>query len=130
MYIYIYICMYIGMCSIECNLTRNMCPFIRFLIFKVFYAIRSLSSVRSQSPPGLIMRGLDKQVRKSLIISDNQVFHDVSPNLSNSVDDSPDQTVDRIKIEYHLPILTIHHTPPGLPLGVNFQTNRTKKNLR
>ena len=33
----------------------------------------------------------------------------------NSADDSPDQTVDRIKIEYHFPILTIHNTPPGLP---------------
>ena len=72
-------------------------------------------NVRSQSPPGLIIKGLDNQARESLIISDNQAFHDASPNLSNSADDSPDQTVDRIKIEYHLPILTIHHTPPGLP---------------
>ena len=55
------------------------------------------------------------QARKSLIIIDNQAFHHVSPNFSNSVDDSPDQTVDRIKIEYHLPILTIHHTPTRLP---------------
>jgi len=55
------------------------------------------------------------QARKSLIIIDNQAFHHVSPNFSNSVDDSQDQTVDRIKIEYHLPILTIHHTPTRLP---------------
>ena len=37
-----------------------------------------------------------------------QDFHHVSPNFSNSVDDSSDQTVNRMKIKYHLPILTIH----------------------
>jgi hypothetical protein len=38
-------------------------------------------NVRSQSPPGLIMKGLHNQARKNLIISDNQTFHDVSPPL-------------------------------------------------
>jgi hypothetical protein len=37
--------------------------------------------------------------------------------LSNSEDDSPDQTVDKIKIEYHFPFLTINHTPPGLNIS-------------
>ena len=46
--------------------------------------------MRSQSPPGLIIQGLD-----------NQAFHLDSPNFSNSADDSPDQTVDRTNIEYH-----------------------------
>jgi hypothetical protein len=33
---------------------------------------------------------------------DNQKdFHNFSPNFSNSADDSPDQPVDRIKMEYH-----------------------------
>jgi len=43
--------------------------------------------VRSQSPPGLIIKGLD-----------NQAFHHVSPNFSDVVDGSRDQTVKRIKI--------------------------------
>jgi hypothetical protein len=74
--------------------------------------------VRSQSPPGLIIKGLDNQARKGLIISDNQVFHDVSPNLSNSADDSPDQTVDRIKMNITFPFSpsTAHH----LDLKKNF----------
>jgi hypothetical protein len=52
---------------------------------------------RKQSPPGLIIKGLDNQGRKSLIISDNQAFHHVSPNFSDVVDGSPDQTVDENK---------------------------------
>ena len=46
----------------------------------------------------LIIKGLDNQAMKSLIISDNQAFHHVSPKFSNSPDDSPDQALKRIKI--------------------------------
>jgi hypothetical protein len=53
---------------------------------------------RKQSTPGLIIKGLDNQARKILIISGNQVFHRVSPNFSDAADGSPDQTVKRIKI--------------------------------
>jgi hypothetical protein len=35
--------------------------------------------VRSQSPPGLIIKGLDNQARKSLISPDDQGFRHVSP---------------------------------------------------
>ena len=48
-----------------------------------------------------------------------KVFTTSLSTFQNSADDSPDQTVDRIKIEYHLRILStemIHHKPPGLPL--------------
>ena len=64
--------------------------------------------------PPQVLSNFAAEARKSLIISENQAFHHVSPNLANSADDSPDQTVDRITIEYHLPILTIYHTAPGL----------------
>ena len=40
----------------------------------------------------------DNQTSFILIITDNQEGHRMSPNLSKSADDSPDQTVDRIKI--------------------------------
>jgi hypothetical protein len=53
---------------------------------------------RKQSPPGLIIKGLDNQAQKSLIISDNQAFHHFSPNFSDAADGSPDQTGKRIKI--------------------------------
>ena len=46
----------------------------------------------------VIIKGLDNQAMKSLIISDNQAFHHVSPKFSNSPDDSPDQALNRIKI--------------------------------
>ena len=49
---------------------------------------------------------------KSVIISDNQVFHHVSPKFSNSPDDSPDQELKRIKISYHLAL--VPSAPPGL----------------
>ena len=42
--------------------------------------------------------GLDNQVMKILIITDNQGFHHVSPKFFNSPDDSPDQALNRIKI--------------------------------
>ena len=82
-------------------------------LFFVFFLTRTV----------LIIKGLDNQARKGLIITDNQGFHHVSPNFSNSADDSPHQTVYRIKItkqfteweSYHLPIVTVHHTPHGLP---------------
>ena len=61
--------------------------------------------------PDLIIKGLDHQGMKSLTITDYQAFHHVSPNFSNSADDSPDQTVNRIKIEYHLPLLSTTHRP-------------------
>ena len=55
---------------------------------------------------------------KNLIITDNQSFHHVSPNFSNSADDSPDQTVHRIKVKCHVPLL--YTTPsPGLPLTMS-----------
>ncbi len=38
----------------------------------------------------LIIKGIDTQDMKGLIITDNQGFHHVSPNFSNSPDDSPD----------------------------------------
>jgi hypothetical protein len=41
---------------------------------------------------------LDNQAMKSLIITDNQGFHQVSPRFSNSPDDSPDQALNRMKI--------------------------------
>jgi hypothetical protein len=44
------------------------------------------------------MKGLDNQAMKSLITTDNQGFHHVSPRFSNSPDDSPDQALNRIKI--------------------------------
>jgi hypothetical protein len=47
---------------------------------------------------GLIIKGLDNQARKILIISGNQAFYHVSPNFSDAADGSPDQTVKRIKI--------------------------------
>jgi hypothetical protein len=53
---------------------------------------------RKQSLLGLIIKDLDNQARKSLIISDNQAFHHVSPNFFDAADGSPDQTVKRIKI--------------------------------
>ena len=46
--------------------------------------------------------------------TDNQAFRHVSPYFSQSADDSPDQTVDRTKIECHLILLYTTH-PPGLP---------------
>ena len=46
----------------------------------------------------LIIKRLDNQAMKSLIITDNQGFHHVSPKFSNSPDDSPDQALNRIKI--------------------------------
>ncbi len=46
----------------------------------------------------LIIKSLDNQVMKNLIITDNQGFHHVSPKFSNSPDDSPDQALNRIKI--------------------------------
>ncbi len=46
----------------------------------------------------LIIKGLDNQVLKILIITDNQDFHHVSPKFFNSSDDSPDQALNRIKI--------------------------------
>jgi hypothetical protein len=39
------------------------------------------------SLPGLIIKGLDNQAQKSLIISNNQAFYHVSPNFSNSAVD-------------------------------------------
>ena len=57
-------------------------------------------------------------VWSSLII---KLFHHFSPNLYNSADDSPDQTVYRIKIQYNL--RSSHPTPPWLPSD-NWQTNR------
>ena len=72
-----------------------------------------------------MIKGFDNQGMKSLIITDNQAFHHVSPYFSNPHDDSPDQTVNRIKIECHLPLLyTTHH--PGLPLTI---PTGQKKNL-
>ena len=50
---------------------------------------------------------LDNQGMKSLIITDNQDFHHVSPYFSNSADDSPDQT-DKNRMSSSP---TIHHTP-------------------
>jgi hypothetical protein len=58
---------------------------------------------RSQSPPGLIIQGLD-----------NQAFHLDSPNFSNSVDDSPDQTVDRIKLEWNTTTLPLYFHGLGI----------------
>jgi hypothetical protein len=46
----------------------------------------------------MIIKGIDNQVMKSLIITDNQAFHHVSPKFSNSPDDSPEQALNRIKI--------------------------------
>ena len=46
----------------------------------------------------LIIKGVDNQVMKNLIVTDNQGFHHVSPKFSNSPDDSPDQALNRIKI--------------------------------
>ncbi len=46
----------------------------------------------------LIIKRLDNQGMKILIITDNQGFHQVSPMFSNSPDDSPDQALNRIKI--------------------------------
>jgi hypothetical protein len=66
--------------------------------------------VRSQSPTDLIIDGLDDQEMKSLIITDNQAFHHVSPNFSNSelqifVSHNTDTNTD-----------TVSHLPPE-PLG-------------
>jgi hypothetical protein len=62
---------------------------------------------------------------KSLIITDNHKGHHFSPNLSNSVDDSPDQTVDRIQIRYTTMIIfavsTRHHP--------DFLAGQPRKNL-
>jgi hypothetical protein len=46
----------------------------------------------------LIIKRLDNQAMKSLIITDNQGFHQVSPRFAHSPDDSPDQALNRIKI--------------------------------
>ncbi len=59
--------------------------------------------------PDLIIKRLDNQGMKSLTITENQAFHHVSPNFSNSADDSPEQTVNRRKIEYYLPLLSTTH---------------------
>ena len=45
---------------------------------------------------GLIITGLDNQERKDWL-SDNQGFRHVTPNFPNSENDSPHQTIDRIK---------------------------------
>ena len=84
--------------------------------------------MRSKSPPGLIIKDLDNQTRKNLIIIDNQSFHHVSPNLCNSEDDSPDQTVDRIKIYDIFPFSpsTTQH-PDFHWLGLTDRANRRKK---
>ena len=75
--------------------------------------------VRSQPPPGLIIKGLDNQAPKSLII--DYLFIKVSPRLSQLSQlcrrfTGPNLTVDRIKIiywEYHIFSLlsrsTAHH---------------------
>jgi hypothetical protein len=68
----------------------------------------------------LIIKGLDNQVMKTLIITDNQGFHHVSPKFFNSPDDSPDQTLNRIKIYYHLTLV------PGAPPS-DQPSNRSKK---
>ena len=47
--------------------------------------------VRAQSPRVWLSKDLIIK-HESLIIKNNQVFHHVSPNFSNSADDSPDQT--------------------------------------
>jgi hypothetical protein len=46
----------------------------------------------------IITDNQDNQAMKSLIITDNQGFHQVSPRFSNSPDDSPDHALNRIKI--------------------------------
>ena len=45
-----------------------------------------------------LVKVLDNQAMKSLIITDNQGFHHVSPKFSSSPDDSPDQALNRITI--------------------------------
>ena len=62
---------------------------------------------------------------KSLIITDNQDFHHVSPKFSNSPDDSPDQELNRIKIEYHL--VLVPGAPPGACMTVTNRPNRSEK---
>jgi hypothetical protein len=56
------------------------------------------NQVREFKGNSLIIKGLDNQAMKSLIITDNQAFHHVSPMFFNSPDDSPDQALNRIKI--------------------------------
>ncbi len=56
------------------------------------------NQVKEFKENSLIIKGLDNQAMKSLIITDNQGFHQVSPRFSNSPDDSPDQALNRIKI--------------------------------
>ncbi len=46
----------------------------------------------------LIIKGIDNQAMKNLIITDNQGFHHVSPEFFNPPDDSPDHSLNRIKI--------------------------------
>ena len=65
---------------------------------------------------------------KSLIITDDQAFHNVSAYCSDSADDSPDQTVNRIKIECHLPLLYTTHRP-GLPLTNRSTSSASYKRL-
>ena len=47
------------------------------------------NQVREFKENSLIIKGLDNQVMKTLIITDNQDFHHVSPKFFNSPDDSP-----------------------------------------
>ena len=56
------------------------------------------NQVREFKGNSLIIKGLDNQAMKSLIITDNQGFHHVSPKFSCSPDDSTDQAVNGIKI--------------------------------
>jgi hypothetical protein len=54
--------------------------------------------VREFKGNSLIIKGLDSQVMKKLIITDNQTFHNVSPKFFNSPDHSPDQPLESIRI--------------------------------
>ena len=54
--------------------------------------------VRELKGNSLIIKGVDNQVMKNLIVTDNQGFHHVSPKFFNAPDDSPDQALNRIKI--------------------------------
>jgi hypothetical protein len=62
------------------------------------YNLNIYNPMMSDKVTGLIIKGLD-----------NQAFHHVFPNFSNSADDSLDQTVDRIKIVFPFSPSTTHH---------------------
>jgi hypothetical protein len=64
--------------------------------FRLVFGIITDSDNQGKVTGNIVDR--DNEASFILIMTDNHEGRHFSPNLSNSADDSPDQTVDRIKI--------------------------------